>query len=518
MNLTSIVNLLMRIISENERESFTSTVEKEEDKEPFQNNFPQGAIVESRPHVPPGYPKQEGNHNNNAFISAASGVEMKPPHVTDSMPVPFPPGMHQPVLQIDAQQMQMFFMHRPNLRSQHPPIKSPMGAPAVIQSPKLPNVNGGSHVLYDSGPLFQVTKVSGHDQILSSTAAITVTVSALTTADTLPTYNSKPVMGYPVPEAVASNQAGNGSVCATRPVTLALPMSASICNSTVTYSVAPITTIPTVTSVDMNKGNNGTTPQPLQPIIPTSAVDSNAYIAYHNVQGCSASFSSNFQGQGGSVSATPAQTPGPTPTHTPAPLQTIGSNVSTPLQTPVTGVPQLPHTPAHVATPPAASQATQPPTHSAPSCSRCGCNGHCTTSASVSNTGYPQVMWHQHPMFPAGYVLPVTSNGLVPTNLPYSHPLQTINLPNGINPDVVYNNQPPNFNLLRQSENSSNPVFATSANSGVFSTTPPSHGVPTYSEGTNGKVINCYNCGEPGHRAVDCREQTMESLTHNGMC
>ena len=458
-------------------------------------------------------------------MPGGGGVEIKPPHVMDGVPAPYPPGMPRPVMQIDPQHMHMFFMHRPNLRSQHPPIRPPMGTPAVIQSPRVPNMNGGSRVMYENRPLLQETKVTCHDQMSNNTAAITGSMNSLTTVDTLPTYNSKSAIGYPVPTAVLSNQAGNGTAGAARPVTLALPMSTSICNSTLTYSVAPITTISTVTSVDINKGNTGPVPPPLQQIIPTSVVDSNAYIAYHNVQSGSASFSSNFQGQEGPVSTTPAQTPGPTPTHTPAPLQTIGSNVSTPLQIPVTGVPQLPHTPAYVATPPApsgASQANQPSAQSAPSCSTCGYNGHCTTAASASNTGYPHVMRHQHPMFPASYpldVLPVTSNGLLPPNLPYSHPLQAMNLPNGINPDVIYNNQPPNFNLLQQSENSSSTIFVTSANNGVFNTAPPSHVGPSHTESTNGKgkVINCFNCGEPGHRAVDCREQTMESLTHNGM-
>ena len=506
-------------IEENERESVATIVK--EDKEPFQNNIPQGAIVESRPHVPSVYPKEENNHTNNAFVSVAGGMEMKPPHVIDGLPLPYPPGMPRPIMQIDPQQMQMFLMHRHSLRSQHPPIKPPMGASGAMQSAKPPTVTVSTHVMYENGPMLQVTQVTGHEPVPSST--VTVSMNSLTTVGTLPTYN-KSIMGYSVPGAVVNNQTGNGTVNASRPVTLALPRTTSICNSTLIYSLAPVTAVSTITSMDTNKGSTGVTVPPLQPMLPTSVVDSNAYIAYHNVQTGSGSFSSNFQGQGGPISVTPAQTPVPTPTHNPAPLQSLGSNVSTPLQTPVTGVSQLPHTLAHIATPPAppvASQGSQPPNQPSPSCSTCGCNGHCTT-ASSSNTGYTQVMWHHHPMFPAGYplgVMPVTSNGLVPSNLPYSHPLQAMNLPNGINPDVVFNNQSPDFNLIQQSDSALNAVFVTSANSGVVSTAPPSHVVPTYTDSTNskGKIINCYNCGEPGHRAVECSQLTMESLTHNGM-
>ena len=498
---------------------------KEEDKEPFQNNIPQGAIVESRPHVPPVYSKQEGNHNNNAFLSAVGGMEIKTPHVLDGMPpVPYSTGMARPMMPIDPQQMRMFLMHRSNLRSQHPPIRPPTGVSGVLQSPKHPNLNGGSHVIFENASILQVPKVSSHESVPSNVTSITVSMNTLSTVDTLPSFD-KSVLGYSVPTGVVSSQTVNSAASASRPVTLALPVSSAICNSTLTYSVVPVTSVSTIMSMDISKGNTGTAVPPLQPIIPsTAAVDSNAYTAYHNGQTGSANFCTNFPGQGGPVSVTPVQTPGPTPTHTPTPLATVGSNVSTPLQTAVTGVPQLPHTPARAATPPAppvASQTMQPPNQSAPSCSTCGCNGLCTTAASANNTGYPQVMWHHHatmfPGYPLG-VMPVTSNGLVPPNLPYSHPLQAMNLPNGINPDVVYNNQPPNFNIMQQSEGASNTVFVTSTNTGSFSTAAPSHAVPTYTESTNGKgkVINCYNCGEAGHRAVDCRELNMESLTHNG--
>ena len=449
-------------------------------------------------------------------------MEVKAPHMLDGTPpVPYSAGVARPVVQIDPQQMRMFLMHRSNLRSQHPSMKPPTGATGVVQSPKHPNMNCGSHVLYENGPLLQVTKVSSHECVPSNATSITVSMNA--NVETLPSFD-KAVMGYSIPPGVVSNQ-GNGAATATRPATLALPVSTAICNSSLTYSVAPMTTVSSVMSMDINKSNNGGAVPPLQqPMIPSSAVDSNAYMAYHNGQNGSASFCSTFQGQGGPVSVTPAQTPGPIPTHTPAPLPTPGSNISTPLQTSVTGVPQLPHA-AHVATPPApppaASQTSQPPNQSAPSCSTCGCNGLCTTATSASNTGYPQVMWNHHAMFP-GYplnVMPVTSNGLVPPNLPFSHPLQTMNLPNGMNPDIVYNNQPHNFNVIQQSDGAPNVVFVTSANSGSFNSGSPSHAVPTNTESTNGKgkVVNCYNCGEAGHRAVDCRELTMESLTHSGV-
>ena len=508
------------VILENEKESVCMMSVKEEDKELFQNNIPQGAIVESRPHVPPVYPKQEGNHNSNSLLSAVGAMEIKAPQVLDGMsPVPYSTGMARPMMPIDPQQMRMFYMHRSNLRSQHPPIKPPTGASGILQSPKHPNINGGPHVIFENAPILQVTKVSSHESVPSNATSITVSMNTLSNVDTLPSFD-KSILGYSVPTGVVSSQTGNNAASATRPVTLALPASTAICNSTLTYSVAPVTSVSTVMSMDISKGNIGTAVPPLQPIIPsTAAVDSNAYTAYHNGQTGSASFCTNFPGQGGPVSVTPVQTPGPSATHTPVPLATIGSNVSTPLQTPVTGVSQLPHTPAHISTPPVASQSTQPPNHSAPSCSTCGCNGLCTTAASASNTGYPQVMWHHmFPGYPPLGVMPVTSNGLVPPNLPYSHPLQTMNLPNGINPDVVYNNQPPNFNIVQQSEGVSNAVFVTSTNTGSFSTATPSHAVPTYTESTNGKgkVINCYNCGEAGHRAVDCRELNMESLTHNG--
>ena len=149
-------------------------------------------------------------------------------------------------------------------------------------------------------------------------------MNTLSTVDTLPSFD-KSVLGYSVPTGVVSSQTVNSAASASRPVTLALPVSSAICNSTLTYSVAPVTSVSTIMSMDISKGNTGTAVPPLQPIIPsTAAVDSNAYTAYHNGQTASANFCTNFPGQGGPVYVTPVQTPGPTPTHTPTPLATVG--------------------------------------------------------------------------------------------------------------------------------------------------------------------------------------------------
>lgn len=390
----------------------------------------------------------------------------------------------------------MFLLQRPNIRSQNP-IEPPVPAATGLQSPQVPGN-------YENGPALDL----GHEATPSSTSAADASVSVLTPEDTLPTYN-KHHTGFLAPGPVPSNPLGDGTAVAARPMALPLPVTTSVCNTVMTYSIFPVSSVSTVTSVDIHKG---VSVPPQQTILPTSTVDSNAYIAYHSVQNGSG-IPQSFQGPGGAPTA-PTNAPPPMPSH-------AAANASTPLQTPVTGVPHLSQTPAPVATPsasPAISQAAHQPTNPPVPCS-----GTCSCSFSTgSSPGYPPVVWQNHPLFNTGYhavsLISGSSNGLVPPSLPYSHPLHPMNLPNGLNPDVVYNSQPPNFNVLQQhSENAPSSAFVTSANSGAFSTAPPAHVVPTHIESHNGKAKKrCWNCGEAGHLAADCKELTMDALTHNG--
>ncbi len=469
----------------------------------FQSSVPQGAIVESRPQSTIIFPKrQTTNHSNSPFGLMPGGNELI--KMEGGGPVPFPPGVVIPVAQLDPQQMQMLYSHRPGFRSQQSSTKAAVSTPPEGVDASQPRHHQHqlpvAQVIFDNGPVVEAGKPGSQEAVSSSAST---TLSAVTAVDMPRSFHSaKSIVGYPPPGAVMSN-AGNDGASATRPLSLALPTTASASNSTVT--VAPASLVCTAASLDVLKGTAGSAIPSLQNVHATTVVTSNVYTPQQGVQTGSA-MQPGFQAPGapGSVN------PGPVPADTLAQLPL--SNVSTPIAaTPATVIPQLSQTSAPLVV---ASQGPQPHDNPSVPCTTCNC--------SLANaTGFPPI-WLNHGLMSASFplrVMPGSSDGLSLPNLTFSHPLPAMNLPNGVSPELVFNSQPPNFNMMQQPDNAPASIYVTSANGGVFSTAPPSY-VPTATHSDTGygkgKPLNCYNCGELGHRAVDCRELTMESLTRNG--
>lgn len=493
---------------------------------------PIGAIAESRLQAPPMHSAKQDiptNNNNNTFVPIQNPVEIR--QLTEVAAMQYSTGV-PPVLPMDtplnAHQMQMFYMHQhPPLRSPHPQMKPPLGASTIasmMPPPKLP-MNGGTHIMYEKNHMMSISKAANSMEppSLPSTLATMPTGS-----DSMSAYTK--LLGYTLPNAMIPNPNGNGTSIASRPVSLGLPIQNTMVNNSVTYSVPCITSATSSVVENLNKVTNGTPMPNIQPMMVshTSVVDSNAYVAHHtqlNSNSCNPPMYQSSPGQPApSVPPLPGQGPaGPQPV-----IQMPGPNGSgAPLPQTMAGQALPNH--GHVGTPPAmpnVGNSTLPPPP--PGCSTCGCHGHCvgssTTSSSTTNFQQFNVnMWghQQHPMFP-GYpalgIMPVTTNGLLPPNLSFSHPLPQMSMPpNGINPDLVYNNQPPNFGVIPPIDNVANSVFVSSASNSGYAGTHLGQMPQNQAEKGKAKTSHCYNCGNIGHNAIDCQESTMESMTHSGL-
>lgn len=166
-------------------------------------------------------------------------------------------------------------------------------------------------------------------------------------------------------------------------------------------------------------------------------------------------------------------------------------------------------------------------------CNSCGCEGHCTsgsyhfgsmlTSQMTAPANTPPPRQWQHP--PA-YMFP-NANGLIP------FPNLTPYLPNGPNPDFIYSNHP-NVGLvhLNSSQVTAPPPSSSAPNPPCVLNpmcnyggpppphqqhpllVPPLHHTMTAVSNKHKPLIQtCYNCGGANHLAVDCKENTMESMT-----
>ena len=233
----------------------------------------------------------------------------------------------------------------------------------------------------------------------------------------------------------------------------------------------------------------------------------------------------------------------------PAPSHTPPIGIAPPLV-----VHQHQHHPPSTPTPPRTHSTPTPPA-TVSSCSSCGCNGHCSGSSNGgSQPGTPGIpincngpcptrppfyqMWQQSHMyqgFPIG-PLPATSNGLVgpaglppgtmpfPQHHPMTHhhppPPHFPGPPNGITPELFYNNQ---LAMMHQVASINNNHLAGNGNHhsnsgyhqlGQHPFIPPSHP----QAGPKGKMMPamCHNCGGTGHWHQDCKQHTLEAISHEG--
>lgn len=135
----------------------------------------------------------------------------------------------------------------------------------------------------------------------------------------------------------------------------------------------------------------------------------------------------------------------------------------------------------------------------------------------------PPVYFPQHPYF---LPFPAHNNGLVPQmppHFPFPHTTANPSFPNGFSPDMYIHRLPNQlgggqvpFHLYGNSIYHHPMHTANSSNTNNLPNTGNSShtnsGYNTNAPTNNGKN-GCYNCGHAGHKAVDCKENTMESMS-----
>jgi hypothetical protein len=207
----------------------------------------------------------------------------------------------------------------------------------------------------------------------------------------------------------------------------------------------------------------------------------------------------NNKGNNGSMSSPNLLYPGPV-YHTSVSTHTPTTTLSVPYS------PTQPPTPSHT------------PTSQSNGCSMCGCSGDCSATVNSTPTTQTPLTYFRFPPnlpphmgifphLPPGAFLPPTSNGMVNPvqNIPYP----PVNFPNGVTPEILYN---PPFTLMGGHHIPSH-LVAQMQGVPFITQCPPNQ--PT--NGTKAvKTLSCYNCGQSGHRATDCKETTMDSITHTG--
>ena len=167
--------------------------------------------------------------------------------------------------------------------------------------------------------------------------------------------------------------------------------------------------------------------------------------------------------------------------------------------------------------------------------SPCPCSS-CTKQAPTVTSGYQYsypLMWPPHGAIyqaPAGayhmgFMPPSTSNGLINPSMSYRQVHPSYNL-NGYSPEVIYANQanyasvlPPGGSVGNQGSGPQ-PAFVNCVQY-VAGGRPamPSQQYMMAAAGsskTNKKAVCCCNCGSSGHLSSNCKETTMDSISHIG--
>ena len=160
-----------------------------------------------------------------------------------------------------------------------------------------------------------------------------------------------------------------------------------------------------------------------------------------------------------------------------------------------------------------------------PTCTTCGCRCKASVAPS-STTSNPVVasplqfsygMW-PNPMFP-GFphsIIPPNSNGLISTSLNYPSPV-ALNLHNGLATELLYASHSGSFPGLIQQQ-----ILAQHQNQAFLQASHYNNHNAYHSANLPAQMYKhksqCYNCGMQGHRASECKEPSMEYITHQGKC
>ena len=513
--------------------------EKREPLNPAQHQtrplLDQGVTV-SMPSRAPSVPQIDtSNSSSTTFVPIQNSIESKvaPPINLHNYP---PLGYHRPpgVQTQSISDISASGMYSPR----HPVHSNPIRSPRPQAAKKVHHMGSTTQIAV-SLPV-NGYGAAGDGTHVTKTSIVHMGESMATTASNTV---SNAVLSAPGPAVPMATSLPVGVSNIARPSSLGVPMPmivpGSMASTNVTYTMAPGTSIPPPNPLDVK---NVMIPSGMS-LTSTSEV-SGAYTVFH--QGCSTTSSTvTYTSSGGFQPSMPNSgppPPGPLPYSVPGSVVTPQAAV---LHGPV-GVRQSPspagtqnsispapvHVPNHgVPTPTPTTVPTPNPTPNGSSgngCSSCGCSGHCGQAAPTPTYQYnfPHV-WPPNPMmphhsFPVGFA--VTSNSMIGhnlPNLPFSpHHVQQqpppFNLPNGVTPEVLYNNQT-NFAMMHSATGQHHPGHFVGPHLPFMPGLPPAHmGLAP----AIGKIRNttpmCHNCGNSGHRAPDCKEATMESMTRSG--
>ncbi|KAL3860434.1 hypothetical protein ACJMK2_010558 [Sinanodonta woodiana] len=153
---------------------------------------------------------------------------------------------------------------------------------------------------------------------------------------------------------------------------------------------------------------------------------------------------------------------------------------------------------------------SQSPSANHPMCSTCGCTGHAhPMPISYPYLGamqtIPPTQFHQYPN------LSNTSNGLIPTPVPYLTPTH---VPNGYSPEVLYSGaHQPLYSIAQPIPTSVPSVHGYIYGYNQLLNSQQSANYNGGNAGKRPKKISCFNCGSSRHLGNECLEITMDCMS-----